>query len=190
MAKRATYRGPGGARGARATPADERVQRDPLQHIAEEHLRQREVCAALDALAGADRPDRAAARDCLEHLTVFLPRHTRDEEEDLFPLLRRRSAPEDEINETLDRLYHDHTESHDALPRVIAALERMIAENAPFTEDEAAAVSAFAQHERRHLIVENAIVLPLARVRLTKDDLGFLSLRMQLRRNGRAKEDH
>lgn len=190
MAKRAKYRGPGGARGARATPADERVQRDPLQHIAEEHLRLREVCATLDALAGADRPDRAAARDCLEHLTEFLPRHTRDEEEDLFPLLRRRSAPEDEINETLDRLYHDHAESHDAVPRVIAALERMIAENAPFTKDEAAAVSAFAQHERRHLIVENAIVLPLARVRLTKDDLRSLGLRMRQRRNGPEKEDH
>jgi len=40
----------------------------------------------------------------------------------------------------------------------------------------------FARNERRHLALENSVVLPLARLRLTPDDLGQLSAQL-LRRH-------
>jgi hypothetical protein len=73
--------------------------------------------------------------------------------------------------------------------QVCAALERAIASDTTVTPQEAAAVTAFAAQERRHLIVENAIVLPLARVRLTPQDLETLRRRMLQRRRAAGEED-
>ena len=44
-------------------------------------------------------------------------------------------------------------------------------------------LTEFASQTRRHLIVENAIILPIARARLDTDDLDALRLGM-LRRRG------
>jgi hemerythrin-like domain-containing protein len=43
-------------------------------------------------------------------------------------------------------------------------------------------LARFAGHARRHLILENAIILPFARLRLTRHDLETLRLRMMQRR--------
>ena len=177
MARAGTYPG----RDAQ-TPAGGGVLPDPLTQFAQEHLRQREVCAMLDALATAAQPDAAMARAALQHLSTALPGHMRDEDRILFPLLRHRSAPEDEINETLDRLDADHAQSKQALGAVIATLERLANSGGGLTVEEAATITGFAAHERRHLIVENSIVLPLARVRLTATDLETLRNAMLRRR--------
>jgi len=182
MARAGTYPG----RDAQ-TLAGGDVLPDPLTQFAQEHLRQREVCAMLDALATAAQPDRAMAHAALRHLSTALPRHMRDEGQILFPLLRQRSAPEDEINETLDRLDADHAQSIQALGAVIAALGRLANSGGALSAEEADTLTGFAAHERRHLIVENAIVLPLARVLLTEDDLEALRNAMLLRRQ--ANED-
>lgn len=184
------YPGGGGQRGTLAAPLGDRVLPDPLDNFAEEHLRLREICARLDALvAAAPEPDRATATDALTHLQTALPRHVRDEEEDLFPLLRLRSQEDEEINDTLDRLAAEHVQSARLRRQVCAALERAIGSDTTVTPQEAAAVTAFAAQERRHLIVENAIVLPLARVRLTPQDLETLRRRMLQRRRAAAQED-
>ena len=183
MARAGTY--PGGD--AQALAGGD-VLPDPLTHFAEEHLRQREVCAMLDALATAAQPDRTMARAALQHLSTALPRHLRDEGQILFPLLRQRSAPEDEINDTLRRLEADHAQSTQALGAVTAALERVTGSGGALTDEEATTITGFATHERRHLIVENAIVLPLARVLLTEDDLEALRGAM-LRRRAPAQDD-
>ncbi len=183
MARAGTYPG----RDAQ-TLAGGDVLPDPLTHFAEEHLRQREVCAMLDALATARHPDRVMARAALRHLSTALPGHIRDEDHILFPLLRHRSAPDDEINDTLDRLDADHAQSMQALDAVIAALERLAKTDGALTAEEATTITGFAAHERRHLIVENAIVLPLARVVLTEADLEALRGAM-LRRRAPAQDD-
>ena len=177
MARAGTYPG----RDAQALAGGD-VLPDPLSHFAEEHLRQREVCAMLDTLAAAARPDRDMARAALRYLSTALPRHMRDEAQILFPLLRQRSAPEDEINDTLRRLDADHAQSTRALDAVIAALGRLASSGGALTAEEATTITGFAAHERRHLIVENAIVLPLARVVLTAGDLEALRGAMVRRR--------
>ncbi len=183
MTAAAAYSNGGGQRGALAADLGDMVLPNPLDHIAEEHLRLREICGRLDELVAAvPQPDRARAAEVLAHLKVALPRHVQDEEDDLFPLLRRRSEGDEDISDTLDRLIADHGEGRTAVARVCAALERSVTSDTAFTPEEAAAVAAFAARERRHLIVENAIVLPLARVRLTSRDLTKLRRRMMRRR--------
>ena len=162
---------------------------NPLDQISQEHLRQREVCATLDRLASLERPDPELAAGVLPHFDTLLARHVHDEEDDLFPLLRQRSEPGDDINDTLDRLTRKHGVSLELAVGVREILREMVSNKTLLDADEARALIGFAAHERRHLIVENAIVLPLARVRLTATDLTKLSTRMaQRRKSTDAKE--
>lgn len=155
---------------------------NPLDQILQEHLRQREICAKLDRLANLEQSDSELAVEVLPHFDTLLARHVHDEEDDLYPLLRRRSDPDDDINETLDRLMLKHQISLKLAVRVKAIVTAMARDSSLPDADEAAALIGFAAHERRHLIVENAIVLPMARARLTNEDLAELRARMKKRR--------
>lgn len=155
---------------------------DPLEQMSQEHLRQREICATLDKLAALNAPDPELAAGVLPHFDTLLARHVEDEEEDLFPILRRCSDPEDDINDTLDRLVGKHLVSLELAVRVREVVLEMANDNTLPDAQGAAALVGFAAHERRHLIVENAIVLPLARARLSQSDLNDLRDRMAARR--------
>lgn len=137
----------------------------------------------LDRIAADGEPDRGAAVHAAGFLADELSLHFADEEEDLFPLLRQRCQPEDDIERTLARLISDHRHS-DADTPVLVTLLRGVAEGvATLTPEDRVSVTRYAAHSRRHLIVENAIVLPLARARLTGRDLDRMRLGM-LRRRG------
>lgn len=170
-------------------PGRAEQQGDPLEQISREHLRQREVCAALDKLAALKRPAPELAAGVLPHFDTLLPRHVQDEQEDLFPLLRQRSEPGDDINETLDRLALKHGVSLKMAEKVRGIVQAMAQANALPDADQAAALIDFAAHARRHLIVENAIVLPLARARLTAEDIAVLRRNMDRRRRASDAED-
>jgi len=165
---------------------------DPLERIWQEHLRQREVCATLDRLAALETPDREMAAGILSYFNADLARHVRDEQDDLFPMLRQRSGTGDDINKTLDRLIRKHRVSLDLAVRVQEIVQAMAASDVLPNRSEAAALVGFAAHERRHLTVGNAIVLPLARARLTDSDLtdlraGMVRRRDQAKANGRGE---
>ena len=120
----------------------------------------------------------------IDFIRYDLALHIIDEEEDLFPLLRRRALPEDEIENVLGRLSAEHrtdaTQSQVVRERLEAAL---IAQRAPALDPEVKSVLlTFARHELRHLALENAVVLPIARLRLTAADLTALSRRLAARR--------
>jgi hemerythrin-like domain-containing protein len=185
MERVATYPHDGAGRGE-TFPG---LRANPLDQIADEHMEQRVMCSDLENLVQCTHPTQARAIAILTHLTTVLPRHIADEEDDLFPLLRRRAAPDDDIQDTLKLLLADHDKSDTMLSRVVRALRRVLSLNTAFTDGEVADAMAFAAHERRHLIVENAIVLPLARGLLTKDDLTTLRLRMALRRSAPDSEE-
>ncbi len=164
---------------------------NPLDYIAEEHLREREICVRLDRIATVGLPDEEEITAVQSYLAGELPLHLEDEERDLFPLMRRRCPPEDEIGKVITRLLADHDQAHSEIPRTLAVLARILAEERAPTPDEAAQLTDFAKHARAHLIVENAIVLPIARARLTPHDLEALC-RGMLKRRGldRLMEDH
>lgn len=67
-------------------------------------------------------------------------------------------------------------------PTIQKVLGTLREEGRNASPDEAQLIAEYANHARRHLIVENAIIVPLARARLTAGDLDTLRLRMQQRR--------
>lgn len=163
-----------------ANPAD---FENPLNYIYEDHLHEREVCAQLDALALAQASDPNVVAAVLRFLVGDLPLHLADEEEDLFPLLRRRCEPEDEMDKVIARLTSDHRHSDEDTPQIIADLEILARQAHAMSDEMRTRFTSYAAHARRHLILENAIILPFARLRLTATDLRTLGLRMMQRRD-------
>jgi hemerythrin-like domain-containing protein len=171
-----------GRAGKRQTPTGVARLGNPLDFIHDDHARERDICAMIDTLVAADRPDRDQAARVRVFLREELPLHLEDEEQDLFPLLRRRCKPEDEIDLALKRLASDHVQADKLTPDLIAILDRLEAGDQAIDDAARAAMADYARHARHHLILEDAIILPFARLRLTAGDLETLLRRMLARR--------
>lgn len=155
----------------------------PLDYIVAEHFRQRVVCGALKRFAQAGQAPRAEADRVTAFLDRDLPLHYEDEDEDLFPALRRRALPEDDLGTVLARLSDDHRQSDGMVADIKAALAASPAKDPVRLDQNARRVmQAFAASEHRHLAMENGIVMALARVRLKASDLKMMSRQMRLRR--------
>jgi hemerythrin-like domain-containing protein len=150
-------------------PAPPALLSDPLGFFFAEHFRQRRLCNLMEQLANAAALDRDLTSGILAFLQDDMVLHVQDEEEDLFPLMRRRCPPEDEIERVLSALTAEHAGDRHLSGLVVEGLREAMVD--------------FARNERRHLALENSIVLPLARLRLTEDDLAMLSACMT-RRHG------
>jgi iron-sulfur cluster repair protein YtfE (RIC family) len=167
-----------------ATPPPASQLLTPLDFIFAEHFRQRSLCWLIDQVADAAETDKDSVAAALRFLRSDFGLHVIDEEEDLFPLLRRRAEPEDRIADVLGELSEEHAADKQDAEEIVdrfsdaAETERKRRLTRAFRK----LLHRFAANERRHLIVENAIVLPLARVRLEIDDLHNLGRRMAARR--------
>jgi len=153
----------------------------PLDYVFAEHFRQRTLCWVIDRIADAEERDEECIGAVLRFLREEFGAHVLDEEEDLFPLLRRRAEPDDRIEEVLGELSQEHAADKLDAEAIVEGLFAATGRRR-FTKAFRGLLHRFAANERRHLIVENAIVLPLARVRLTIDDLRNLGRRMAARR--------
>ena len=169
-------------RGSGDKPTSKRLLASPLDFISEDHLRERQVCAVIDGLAMTDVLSRQAATTVLRFLNEELNVHLRDEMDDLFPLLARRCTAEDAIEGVIDRIRADQDEAMRLMPQVRAMLAACLDSGADLSAKERALLSEFAGHVRRHLVAENAILLPSARARLTQADLRLLTKHMRSRR--------
>ncbi len=169
-------------RGSGDSPTNHSLLANPLDFISEDHLRERQFCAVIDGLAMADATNRQAVVQVLRFLNEELNVHLRDEMEDLFPLLARRCTEEDAIEGAIDRIRADQDEAMRLLPEVRVMLAGCLDRGADLTAKERAVLSRFMGHVRRHLVAENAILLPIARARLTRSDLRILSKHMRSRR--------
>jgi hemerythrin-like domain-containing protein len=156
----------------------------PLDYIFADHFRQRTLCAMLDRIATEESVDRKAVATVLRFMRGDFGLHVLDEEEDLFPLLRRRTEPEDRIEDILAELCQEHDADRKDASDIVEGLEAIEESGAhrPPTSAFRRLLQRFAANERRHLTVENAIVMPLARARLNADDLRNLGRRMAARR--------
>jgi iron-sulfur cluster repair protein YtfE (RIC family) len=155
---------------------------NPLAFIAEDHLRTRQICALMDAVATKKNPEQADFERILTYLNVEFSTHLADEDDDLFPLLRQRCEPEDEIDKLLDQLEEDHRKAGEQAPYVRDVLLRCVGGASKLSSDECDALRAFSGNLRRHLVFENAIVLPLAQARLNAHDLDQLRQCLAARR--------
>ena len=155
---------------------------NPLDFIAADHMREREVCAMIDELI-LKGPKSSDDREVVaSFLTFHLPEHLADEEVDLFPLMLKRCETEDEIQTVIQRLRSDHDHAFSDTPTIVRLLGDGDGPKSTFSESARTQLASFAAHARRHLIVENAIVLPIARARLTADDLVGMKRNMRQRR--------
>ena len=155
---------------------------NPLDFIAEDHMREREVCALIDQLISASSVAPDIVRQVLTFLEDHLPLHLADEEIDLFPLMQKRCEPEDEIEAVIDKLHSDHDHALADAPDVVEILRNVGSSSVALAETDCNCMSAFAHEARRHLILENAIILPIARARLLPEDLAMMRQHMLERR--------
>jgi hemerythrin-like domain-containing protein len=169
-------------RGSGNSPTNPSLIANPLDFISEDHLRERQICAVIDALATALTPDRQAILTVLRFLNEEFNVHLRDEMEDLFPLLERRCTEEDSIDRAISRIKADQDEAICLLPAVRMVLASALDTGLGFPAEGRATLVRFAGHVRRHLVAESAILLPIARARLTRADLRTLSKHMRSRR--------
>lgn len=156
--------------------------KNPLDFIVEDHMREREVCVLIDRLVAALPVQSDERQMMLSFLKDQLPQHLADEEIDLFPLMLKRCDPEEEIETVIGKLVADHVHAVSDAPAMAALIEAKEADTAAFSDSACAFMTEFSKHARRHLIVENAIILPIARAHLTKDDLITMRSHMLERR--------
>lgn len=155
----------------------------PLEFIVADHLRQRHLCCVMERLADEPLLNRALAVAVADHISGEMTIHVIDEEEDLFPLLRRRAWPEDDVERVLGLLSREHFEDDRIAEAIVAGLRETVEANAEELSLELrAALRDFARRQRRHLAVENAVIMPLAEIRLTPKDREGLARRMAVRR--------
>lgn len=161
-----------------------RPSENPLDWFAAEHERHREISSLMRDLASAGdhRPD--SLETVAEFLRHDMPRHLAEEEQELFPLLRKRARPEDDVDQVLGRLCLEHGGDRARAEDLERGVARCLAARKPPAQDPpfAAALATFATQELQHLALENAVVLPLARLRLTARDLANLRRRLAERR--------
>lgn len=169
-------------RGSGQDPTDTALIATPLDFISADHLRERQICAVIDRLAAAASFDRRPALTVLRFLNEELNVHMRDKAEDLFPLLARRCPAEDDIGRVITRICTDLNEATVLLPRVCTILARCLDTGSDLAAEDRKSLIRFAGHVRRHLSVENAILLPIARLRLARRDLHSLARHMWSRR--------
>ena len=152
----------------------------PLDFIFAEHHRQRQAALILTMIADGDFNKTGVTR-LIDFLESDFALHIMDEELSFFPTLKSRCVPEDNIEALITRLVEEHRKDESVSEEVLTILKTsVLAEK--MSEDEARCLRAFAEHIRQHLAVENAVLLPIARVRLDEAELAFLSKEMKRRR--------
>ena len=161
-------------------PSDQFTQ--PLDYIFAEHFRQRVLCNVLDKISGAGKPDHMLVNAAISFLKTDFAPHVQDEEQDLFPLLRRRAEPEDRLEQLIEQLSQEHAADKLDAKQIVDGLQSLLQHTSKVPAGFARLLRRFAANERHHLTVENAIILPLARLRLTREDLWSLGHRMAERR--------
>lgn len=163
------------------TRCDHWLRRSPLDLIEQEHLVQAQLCDSLERIADGlpDNVDRMLCRKVIHSLQFEVPLHHRDEELGLFPLIEKRAVPDDNIQDILARLALEHATDECFAGELLESLESL-SEGRKLKNPDMVGymLRSFFESYRRHIHWENAIVLPLARARLTRDDLNELGQAM------------
>ncbi len=157
---------------------------DPLAWFFAEHHRHRQFCDLMQRTSMANTYDEEVLSWLLDFVVHELALHVLDEEEDLFSLMRTRAQPEDDLDKVLSRLSREHGKDLTRAAAVGRHLETCLRTQVPISRNNVRrrALESFAIQERSHLALENAVVLPIARLRLTERDLLELSSRLATRR--------
>lgn len=152
----------------------------PLDFFFAEHLRQRQAAKILTLIADGFI-NRRTVSTVVSFIENDLARHISDEELSFFPVLRPLCRPDDNIDTILNLLAEDHRADEDASEKVIDILRAIMNGDEP-GEAGRMTLRDFANHLRHHLALENGVLLPIARVRMTDDALRLVAQSMSIRR--------
>lgn len=157
----------------------------PLGYLFADHFRQRILCQVFDDIADGDVVDRSLAEVAVHFLKNDFGLHILDEEKDLFPMLRLRARREDQIDSLLAQLSEEHTADGIDASDIVKGLSLHLKGAGDFviTDHLRDLLKRFAANERQHIILENAIILPLAEGLLSVKDLRQIGESMAARRN-------
>ena len=158
---------------------------DPLAFIRDDHARQLRMCNLLDAFTEKleVEPVKPLASALLDYVRGDLPLHTQDEEQDLRPALEKCCEPEDGLDEVLKQLTKEHELNRDLVSFMIEDLEAL-ADGRTLSNPVRLLmnVKEFSETQRQHVTWEERVLLPLARQRLTQEDLAEIGRNMAARR--------
>ena len=161
------------------------VFEDPIAYIRREHDRQCDICDQLEDMANF--PDTRRSPDHVKAVRDFLAEdlnlHIDDEEEDLFPALRRRCQGHEILEGILYQLNSEHELDRGLVQPILEELDNIRDNGGPRNVVRfASSVQAFVETQRRHLSWENRVLLPLAEKHLTSEDRRAVGSRMASRR--------
>lgn len=154
----------------------ERVQRTlALQARLCEHLQRK----------GCDASAQGAARDVLRYFDLAAPLHHEDEERHVFPALR--SSTDAALHAAVERLQGEHAAMAERWTLARAALLALAdGRIAQFSEDQHAALAAFAAGYAEHIELEETLVYPAARAAMDAAALQAMAEDMRRRRGASA----
>jgi hemerythrin-like domain-containing protein len=165
---------------------------EPLEMLAACHERIEAQLCTLEKLIehlaanGCDPAAQDAASQVMRYFDTAGVEHHRDEDEDIFPLLRSLAAERDrpEVSAIINGLEEDHATMEAQWSRLRARLDALAAGREARLDAED--VGRFAWLYRRHMEKEAALVLPFAREAVSETDRAALGERMAARRRIRA----
>lgn len=165
---------------------------EPLEMLAACHERIEAQLCTLEKLVeylaakGADQPAREAAAGVMRYFDTAGVDHHRDEDEDIFPLLRNLAAERcrPEVSAIINGLEEDHSTMEAQWSRLRERLQSVAAGHDAHLDAED--VARFAWLYRRHMEKESALVLPFAREAVSETQRAALGERMAARRRIRA----
>lgn len=159
--------------------------REPVDYLMADHVRQRKVCDALDILAAdATQVDTLTIADAVvAYLSGDFLLHIQDEEIDLFPRLQAAAEGDNDVA-SIESLKRDHVAALALAKGLVADLRQMaVSDGARRSADFNRIAVEFTVTERRHLGLEDQVILPLARRRLSPADFDRIGRAMAARRN-------
>jgi len=150
-----------------ATPA-----LSPLDMLVARRLNLAGFCGILKALpSGSPALARTLAPGIASFLSRDFPALIREEEEGLLPCLNRRLLLGDDLDDILRQLGDEHRQDVARAKVLATRCDDFAAEIDGDWPELCEALSDFADRQRRHLVWEDATILPIARDRLLSDDM-------------------
>jgi hemerythrin-like domain-containing protein len=165
---------------------------DPTGLLSDCHRRVEMFLGMLEAVAnGIDKPaaeeTNRALQSALRYFAEAAPKHTADEEESLFPRLRRLHDPEaDAALSKLDRLEADHRWAAPLHSEVERLGKKYLCTghlSAAETDGFRTAVSKLSAMYKEHIDVEDRLIFPLATKLLPLNEKSLIAKEMARRRD-------
>jgi iron-sulfur cluster repair protein YtfE (RIC family) len=161
-----------------ASPRDNGAAIDPLDRVAQDLRVQGRLCDRLEEIADG-LPGEFSRFTCslaIQGLNHDVPAHLRLQEDVVFPLLETRARPEDNLDCHLEQLRFEHA-ADECFAGEIGELLAGLTKGSEPGNPEAAGymLRGFFEAYRRHITWEGNVLIPIARRRLTDDDIAALA---------------